>query len=78
VVEDDERCDRPKWTGTEVNIAAVADLVKNDRRIASERVAGFSKIHKTVVLWILEEDLGKIKLCARFLSHSLTPEQRED
>jgi hypothetical protein len=30
VVEDDERGDRLKLTGTEVNIGAVADLVKND------------------------------------------------
>ena len=35
LVEVDERGDRPKWTGTEVNIAAVADVVKNDRPIAS-------------------------------------------
>jgi hypothetical protein len=27
---------------------------------------------------ILKEDLGKRKLCARFVAHSLTPEQRED
>jgi hypothetical protein len=35
LVEDDERDGRPKSTRTEVNIAAVAELVKNDRRIAS-------------------------------------------
>ena len=35
-------------------------------------------IPKTVVLWILKEDLGKRKLCAGFFLHSLTPEQRED
>jgi hypothetical protein len=36
LVEYDERDGRPKSTQTEVNIAAVAaDLVKNDRRIAS-------------------------------------------
>jgi hypothetical protein len=35
-------------------------------------------ILKTVVLLILKEDLGKRKLCARFVPHSLTPEQRED
>jgi len=35
-------------------------------------------IPKTVVLPILKEDLGKRKLCARFVPHSLTPEQRED
>ena len=34
LVGDDERGGRPKSTRTEVNIAAVADLVKNDRRIA--------------------------------------------
>jgi len=35
-------------------------------------------IPKTVVLWILKEDLEKRKLCAHFVLHSLTPEQRED
>jgi len=35
-------------------------------------------IPKTVVLRILYENLGKRKLCARFVPHSLTPEQRED
>jgi len=35
-------------------------------------------IPKTVVLRILKEDLGKRKLCARFVPHSLTLEQRED
>ena len=39
LVEDDERGGRPKSTRTEVNIAAVADLVKNDRRIASKMIA---------------------------------------
>jgi hypothetical protein len=35
-------------------------------------------IPKTVVLRILKKDLGKRKLCACFVPHSLTPEQRED
>ena len=35
-------------------------------------------IHKTVVLWILKEGLGKRKLGARFVAHCLTPEQSED
>ena len=33
LVEDDVRDGRPKSIGTEVNIAAVADFVKNDRQI---------------------------------------------
>jgi hypothetical protein len=35
-------------------------------------------IPKTVVLRILKEDFGKIKLYARAVPHSLTPEQKED
>jgi len=64
-------------TRTEVNIAAVADLVKNDLQIASRMIAESSNIPKTV-LRILKKDLGKRKLCARFVPHSLTPEHRED
>ena len=40
--------------------------------------AEFSNIPNTVVIRILKEGLGKRKLCARFLPHSLTPGQRED
>jgi len=78
LVEDDEKGDRPKSTRPEVNITAVDDLVKNDRRIASRMIAESLNISKTVVLRILKENLGKRKLCARFVHHSLTPEQRED
>ena len=69
---------RPKSTRTEVNIADVADLVKNGRRIASRMIAESLNIPKTVVLRILKEGLGKKNLCSRFVPHSLTPEQRED
>jgi hypothetical protein len=41
-------------------------------------IAESLNIPKTVVLRILKEDLGKRKLCARFVPHCLTPEQRED
>jgi hypothetical protein len=78
LVEDDERGGRPKSTQTEVNIAAVADLVKNDSRIPSRMIAESLNIPKTIVLRILKEDLGKRKLCARYVPHSLTPERRED
>ena len=78
LVENDERGGRPKSTRSEVNIAAVADLVINDLWIASRMIAESLNIPKTVVLWILKKDLGKRNLCVRFVPHSLTPEQRED
>jgi hypothetical protein len=77
LVEDEERSGRPKSTRTEVDIAAVADLFKNDRRLASRVIAESLNIPKTAVLRILKEDLGKRALCARFVPHLLTSEQRE-
>ena len=77
LVEDDEWGGCPKLCRTEVNIAAVADLVKNYLQITS-KIAEYLNIPKTVVLWILKQDLGKRKLCAHFVPHSFTPEQRED
>jgi len=41
-------------------------------------IAESLNIPKTVGLWILKEDLGKRRLCARSVPHSLTHEQRED
>jgi hypothetical protein len=41
-------------------------------------IAESLNILKTVVPQILKEDLGKRKLCAHFVPHFLTPEQRED
>ena len=65
-------------TSTEVNIATVPDMVKNDNRIASSMIVESLNIPKTLVLQILKDDLGRRKLCACFVPHSLTPEQRED
>jgi hypothetical protein len=78
LIEDDERGGRPKSTRTEINIAAVADLVKNDRRIASGMIAESLNVPMIVVLRILKGDLGKRKLCARFVQYSLIAERRED
>jgi len=77
VVENEESGVCPKSTRTEVNSAAVADLVKNDSRIASRMIAESLNFLRTVVLRILKEGLGKRKLYVRFVPHFLTPEQRE-
>jgi hypothetical protein len=41
-------------------------------------IVEYLNIPKTVVHQILKQDVGKRKLCARYVPHSLTPEQRED
>jgi len=53
LVEDDERRGLPKSARTEVNITAVDDLVKNDRRIASRMKAESLNFPKAVVSRIL-------------------------
>ena len=77
LVEDDEKGGRLKSNRNDVNIVAVTDMVKHDRRIASIMIAESLNVPKTVVLRILKEDLGKRKMCARFVPHSLTLEQRK-
>jgi len=76
-MEDDERGDRPKSTRTEVNIAAVADLVKNNRRIASRIIAESLNI-RTTDSSDSERGFGKEKVVCTFCSTLLTPDQRED
>jgi hypothetical protein len=48
-------------------------LVNKNRRNASIMIAESLNIPKTVVLWILKEDLGTRTLRARFVPHSLIP-----
>jgi hypothetical protein len=78
LVGNDERSGRPKSTRTEVNIAAVADFVKNDYRIVSRMIAESLNIPKAAVLRILTDELGKRELCVHSVPQSLTPEQSED
>jgi hypothetical protein len=56
LVEDDERCSRPKSTRTEVNITVVAYLVKHYGRISSRMIAEYLNISKAEVLRILKKD----------------------
>ena len=77
-MENDESGGCPKLIRTEINIAAVADLVKNACRIASRMIAESLKVSKFSVLRILKEDLGKRKMCASCDPKTLTHEQRED
>ena len=60
---------RPKSTRSEVNIAAVADLFKNDNRIESRIIAECFNIPKTVALRILKDD-WEIESCVHVLFHT--------
>ena len=77
-VNDDERSGQPTKSRTDDNIAVVDKMVKEDRNVISRLVADTFSIPKTVVLWILREDLKKQKLCSRFVPHTLTREQMDE
>jgi len=67
-VENDERGGRPKSTPTQVNISAVADLVKYYSRIASRMIAESLNIPKTVVFSDSEIVFGKEEVVYTFCS----------
>ena len=67
MVENNKRDGRPKSTRTEVNIASVADLAKNDHRIASRMIAESLNIPKTSFS-DSERGFGKEKVVCTFCS----------
>jgi hypothetical protein len=67
LLEDGERGGYPKLTQTVVNIAAVADLVKNDHQITSRMIAESLNIPKTSSL-VSERGFGKEKVVCTFCS----------
>ena len=71
-MKDDHRDGRPTTSRTNDNITAIDKIVKEDRKVTSWLIADTLGILKTVVLWILREDLKKRKLCARFGSNNST------
>ena len=53
-------------------------MVKEDQNLTSRLTADTLIIPKTVVLWILREDLKKRKMCPRFVPHAPTREQMDE
>lgn len=75
--EDDERSGRPRSSRTDENVERVQALVRSDRRMTIEMIAESLNMSVGSVFTIMTEDLKKKKLCARFVPHSLTTEQKE-
>ena len=71
-VKDDKHSGRPTTSWTDDNIATVDKMVKEDRKVTPRLIADTLSILKTVILWILSEDLKKWKLCSRFGSNNST------
>ena len=75
-VEDDTRPGRPKTSVTKANIAAVKIVVEQDARLAVKDIASCTGISEGSVQTILKRRLALGKVCARWVPHLLTEEQK--
>ena len=74
-VEDDTRAGRPK-TVTRANIAAVKIVVEQDARLSVKDIAGCTGISEGSVQTIMKRRLYLRKVCARWVPHLLTEQQK--
>ena len=75
-VEDDTRLGRPKTSVTKANISAVKIVVEQDVRLSVKDIASCSGISEGSVQTILKKRLDLRKVCARWVPHLLTEEQK--
>ena len=76
-IENDPRVGRPVSVLTEKNVATVKTLIEEDVCYTMQEIEELSGIHSSSVLKILRERLGLRKICARWVPHLLTDEQKQ-
>ena len=76
-IENDPQVGRPVSVLTEKNIATVKKLIEEDARYTVQEIEELSGIHLSSVLKILCEQLGLRKICARWMPHLPTDEQKQ-
>jgi len=77
-VKNDARSGRPSTARTDENVESVCHLLTEDRHTTLQMIADRLNIGKETVHWIVTEDVGKRKICARFVPHALTTEQKQE
>jgi hypothetical protein len=75
-VEDNERSGRPAAVRTPGMVERVRQLISTDRRMTLRMMEMELHISRETIRKILMEDLGKRKICPRFVPHCLTDEQK--
>jgi hypothetical protein len=76
-ISDDPRPGKPKASTDERSVKLVADFLAEDRRATCEEISQATGISLTPVFRILTKDLQKRKICARWVPHCLTAEQKQ-
>ena len=75
-VEDDTRPRRPKTSVTKAKIAAIKIVVEQDARLSVKDIASCTGISEGSVQTILKKRLDLRTVCARWVPHLLTEEQK--
>ena len=77
-IKDGQRVGRPKTSVTKTHAAAVKALIDEDGRYSVEDIAKSIGISEGSVHEILTKTLGLRKICARWVPHLLTDEQKQE
>ncbi|EGI65640.1 FLJ37770-like protein, partial [Acromyrmex echinatior] len=75
-LEDDKKSGRPILVRTPEMIEKVRDFVANDRNASLKMMEEALNISRETIRIILHEDLGKTKVCAKFVPHTLRSDQK--
>jgi len=75
-INDDPKSGRPKTSTDEQSVKVVTDFLAVNRRATCEEISKPTGISSTSVFLILTKDLQKRKICARWVPHCLTAEQK--
>ena len=75
-LEDDPRSGRPSTSVGEKEVTAVKNCVEEDARYTVEEIAGITGLNSSCVFGILKERLHLRKICARWVPHLLTSDQK--
>ena len=73
---DDPRSGRPSTSRTPEIIEKVRQMLAQDRRLTLRSIAEELGINKDTAHTIVRDDLGKRKMCYRFVTHKVTDEQK--
>ena len=77
-MKDDARSSRPSTARTEENVESVRHLLIEGRRTTLQVIADRLNTGKETVPRIVTEDLEKRMICARYVPHALTTEQKQE
>ncbi|EGI63823.1 FLJ37770-like protein [Acromyrmex echinatior] len=75
-LEDDKKSGQPILVRTPEMIEKVRDFVANDRNASLKMMEEALNINRERIRTILHEDLGKTKVCAKFVPHTLRSDQK--